>query len=189
MKCVQTKLMNYYSPVPPSYPRHFQFPFDCCICPSQPPSSCTLNALCCFFINQYLQPSKCHWYESMTSWPRYLPDPRQFSKEDTKVERVGLGQRRLGRRRSPRSRMVLRRRRPKVTAIHHFEGGWGMLTINSCGNVCCHAFNQLLMVGAVQGEAKGRRNQSFSPRWDDVWRRPYRQKKDVPQKNPKPFYD
>ena len=31
MEYVQTKLMNYYSPAPPSCPRPFQSPFDCCI--------------------------------------------------------------------------------------------------------------------------------------------------------------
>ena len=67
MEYVQTKLMNCYSPVPPSYPRPFQTPFDCCIAPLSIPSSCALSAFCWFFTKQYLQPTEYNWYEPMAS--------------------------------------------------------------------------------------------------------------------------
>ena len=77
---------------------------------------------------------------------RYLPAPRPFSKEDTKVERVGHGQGRLGRRISPCLRLLLWRRRPKVTNILDFEGDGGMMTMTPCGDVFCHVFGRLFDV-------------------------------------------
>ena len=77
---------------------------------------------------------------------RYLPAPRPFSKEDTKVERVGHGQGRLGRRRFPRLQLLLWQRRPKVTDILDFEGDGGMMIINPCEDVFCCVFGRLLDV-------------------------------------------
>ena len=77
---------------------------------------------------------------------RYLPAPHSFRKEDTKVERVGHGQGRIGRQRHPRLRPLLWQRRPQATVILDFEGDGGMITINPCGDVFCRAFGQLFDV-------------------------------------------
>ena len=113
-------------------PVHIPLNLNLCLivafpCPSTPLSSCALSAFCWFFVKQYLQPSKCHWYEPMAS-QRLLPvrkhdtisaPGRQYTlligsspiqKEDTTVERVGHGQQRLGRRRSPRLWRLMWRR-------------------------------------------------------------------------------
>ena len=67
MEYVQTKLMNCYSPVPPSIPVSSNLRLIVAFCPAQPPSSCALSAFCWFFVKQYLQPLKCHWYKPMVS--------------------------------------------------------------------------------------------------------------------------
>ena len=60
----QTKLINYYSPALLSQPpasSHLRL--IVALRPSQPPFSYALSVFCWFFKKQYLQPSKCHWYE------------------------------------------------------------------------------------------------------------------------------
>ena len=133
MDYVQTKLMNCYSPVPPSCPRPFQSPFDCCI--SSPLSTPILlrikhlvlvlyksnvyNHQNAIGTNQWHLDDRCSRANMIQSAPlagniRYLPAPRPYRKEDTTVERVGHGQRRLGRRRSPRLWRLLWRRHYNV---------------------------------------------------------------------------
>ena len=73
MEHVQTKSIDYYSPLcPPILPPPLPTPFDCCIAPLSTPSSYALSVFCWFFKKQYIQPSKCHWYEPMAS-RRSLP--------------------------------------------------------------------------------------------------------------------
>ena len=70
MEHVQTKLIDYYLSFlsPCSSSRPFLTPFDCCIAPiSNPILLVSIKRFRYFFQKQYLQPSKSHWYEPMSS--------------------------------------------------------------------------------------------------------------------------
>ena len=77
----------------------------------------------------------------------YLLVPRAFGKKDTKVERVGHGQGRLWRQRSPLFwPAVVMTRRPQATVILDFERDGGMMTKNPYGDMFCHIFGRLFDV-------------------------------------------
>ena len=165
IECVQTKFMNFYSPIPPL------------LSPSLTTSVwllrfAPLNPILLRIKRLLLVPTiKMPLVSALlTGNIRYLLAPHPFSKEDTKVERVRHGQEHLGRQRSPRLRPLLWQRRPKVTNILDFEGNCGMMTMNPCVWMC-FVMNlvDFLMYEASQSEAKWRRTQPFLSRWDGVF--------------------
>ena len=165
---VQTKSIDYYSPLSPHrFPCPFPTSFDCCITPISTPiilcierfllilstaifTTVKMTLVQTIVISAII--ARARTWDNQRPWPAkyatYLQTPRPCRKKDTKVERVGYDQGRLGRQRSPRLRPLWCRRCYDVApndcweAILKMTGGWWSLThIEIC--MCCQTFDRL----------------------------------------------